>query len=67
MNNLISIGKLALTAGVSTRTIRYYEEVGILSPAVITDTSYRLYGSSEEKKLRIILLMKNCKIVSLLQ
>ncbi|GKV66129.1 MULTISPECIES: MerR family transcriptional regulator [Sporosarcina] len=38
---------------VSTRTIRYYEEIGLLSP-VRTEGNQRLYTSSELAKLKLI-------------
>lgn len=59
MSDYISIGKLAVLEGVSTRTIRYYEELGILLPAIITENKYRHYGLNERNKLRLILLLKN--------
>lgn len=37
----------------STRTIRYYEEIGLLSPAR-TETNQRLYSSGELAKLKLI-------------
>lgn len=38
---------------VSTRTIRYYEEIGLLSPAR-TETNQRLYSNGELAKLKLI-------------
>lgn len=36
-----NLGKLA---GISTRTLRYYDEIGILKPARINSSGYRIYG-----------------------
>ncbi|OAT82015.1 MerR family transcriptional regulator [Bacillus sp. MKU004] len=49
------LGKLA---GVSTRTLRYYDEIGILKPARINSSGYRIYGEKEIEKLQQILFYK---------
>ena len=50
-----TIQKLAQLAGVSTRTLRYYDEVGILKPARINSSGYRIYGEKEINQLQQIL------------
>src|ERR1022692_94115 len=40
--------------GLTTRSIRYYEELGLLSPAARSDGSYRLYDASDVERLRFI-------------
>ena len=42
-----TIQKLAQLAGISTRTLRYYDEIGILKPARINSSGYRIYGQEE--------------------
>lgn len=42
--DLLSIGELARQAGLSTRTIRYYEELGILPPPERTTGGTRRYS-----------------------
>jgi len=59
MDNLFSIGKLSKMTGVSTRSIRHYEEIGLLSCASVTDSNYRLYGEMELKRLQQILLLRS--------
>ena len=39
-----SIRQLADLAGISTRTLRYYDEVKLLSPSRISPTGYRIYS-----------------------
>lgn len=58
MEGLISIGQLASDMGISIRTIRYYEEVGIFKPAKTADSNYRYYGSAEIEKLGIIIFLR---------
>ncbi len=52
-----SIRKLAKLAGVSPRTLRYYEELGLLSPKRISN-GYRVYGQKEVDRLQQILFYR---------
>ena len=42
-----SINRLAKLAGISTRTLRYYDEIGLLKPKRISSNGYRVYGKKE--------------------
>lgn len=53
-----SINKLAKLAGVSTRTLRYYDEIGLLSPERISSNGYRVYGQKEVDLLQHILFYR---------
>lgn len=53
-----TIQKLANLAGVSTRTLRYYDEIGILKPARINSSGYRIYGQAEVNTLQQILFYR---------
>ena len=53
-----TVQKLSQIAGVSTRTLRYYDEIGILKPARINSSGYRIYGQSEVDKLQQILFYR---------
>ena len=53
-----TINKLAKLAGVSTRTLRYYDEIGLLKPARITQSGYRIYSDIEIDKLQQILFYR---------
>jgi DNA-binding transcriptional MerR regulator len=53
-----TIQKLAYLAGVSTRTLRYYDEIGILKPARINSSGYRIYGQEEVNRLQQILFYR---------
>lgn len=50
-----TVQKLAKLAGVTTRTLRYYDEIGILKPARINSSGYRIYGKEEVDRLQQIL------------
>ncbi len=45
-------------SGVSARTLRYYDEIGILKPARIASSGYRIYGQSELDTLQQILFYR---------
>ena len=53
-----TVKQLATTAGVSVRTIHYYDEIGLLKPAFVKENSYRGYGEAELLKLEQILFFK---------
>jgi DNA-binding transcriptional MerR regulator len=53
-----TVQKLGNLAGVSTRTLRYYDEIGILKPARINSSGYRIYGQEEVNTLQQILFYR---------
>jgi DNA-binding transcriptional MerR regulator len=53
-----TVQKLGSLAGVSTRTLRYYDEIGILKPARINSSGYRIYGQAEVDLLQQILFYR---------
>ncbi|MFN7252376.1 MAG: MerR family transcriptional regulator [Anaerobacillus sp.] len=53
-----TVKKLGMLAGVSTRTLRYYDEIGLLKPARTNSSGYRIYGQVEVDKLQQILFYK---------
>lgn len=52
------IGEVAEQVGLSLRTVRYYEEVGLLSAPARTDGGFRLYGAEHLDQLKLIKQMK---------
>jgi MerR family Zn(II)-responsive transcriptional regulator of zntA len=50
----LQIGELAKNADVSIRTVRYYEELGLLPPSGWTSGGMRLYGDADVARLRFI-------------
>jgi DNA-binding transcriptional MerR regulator len=58
MNMEYTVQKLGLLAGVSTRTLRYYDEISILKPARINSSGYRIYGQPEVDRLQQILFYR---------
>lgn len=56
---LLKIGDLAKRVGVTVRTVRYYEELGLFSPAQISPGGFRLYNENDLRKLNYIKRFKN--------
>ncbi|MCO1603242.1 MerR family transcriptional regulator [Desulfosporosinus nitroreducens] len=52
---LVSISNLAEEFLITPRTIRYYEEMGLLTPVHHEKMSQRLYGARERARLKLIL------------
>ena len=57
---MLTIGKLALSADVTTDTVRYYEKEGLLAPVRKTDAGYRLYDDTAIRRLRFIKQAQQC-------
>lgn len=53
-----TVQKLADMAGVSARTIRFYDEIGLLPPSRVSEAGYRLYGRREVDALQQILFFR---------
>jgi DNA-binding transcriptional MerR regulator len=59
MNNKYSIGEAAKITGVSTRTIRFYVEIGLLNCLTNADNNYRFFSENDLRRLEQILLFKS--------
>ena len=56
---LLSIGRLSKMANVSTDTLRYYDDIGLLAPAYISaETGYRYYSATQVETIAQILELK---------
>ena len=53
-----TVSKLAKLAGISVRTLHYYDEIGLLRPSLVKENKYRFYSESELIKLSQILFFK---------
>jgi MerR family transcriptional regulator, repressor of the yfmOP operon len=59
------IGELAERIGVTTRTIRYYEEIGLLAPSIRSKGEQRLYDESDVTRLQELLRLRDLLGLSL--
>lgn len=53
-----TIKQVANLSGVSTRTLRYYDEIGLFVPAYIAKNGYRMYDASQLEMLDKILCLR---------
>ena len=53
-----TVNGLARLAGVSVRTLHWYDEIGLLRPARVTEAGYRMYGPDEVDALQSILFYR---------
>jgi MerR family transcriptional regulator, repressor of the yfmOP operon len=51
---LLRIHEVGAALGLTTRTLRYYEELGLLKPAARSEGDYRLYDEDDLERLRFI-------------
>jgi MerR family transcriptional regulator, repressor of the yfmOP operon len=56
---LHAIGAIARRAGVTTRTLRYYQEMGLLQPSGVTRRGNRLYSDADVERLQRILELRD--------
>ena len=47
MEKLYSTGEFAKIAGVTIRTIRYYDKIGLLKPTKVLNNGYRRYCNND--------------------
>ncbi|WP_173915366.1 MerR family transcriptional regulator [Halobacillus sp. Marseille-Q1614] len=57
-----TVSQLAQMSGVSGRTLRYYDQIGLLKPARINSSGYRIYGQKEVDLLQQILFYRELEV-----
>lgn len=57
-----TIKQLADLSGISTRTLRHYDDLGLLKPSHYTEVGYRLYSEAEVDRLQQILFYKELDV-----
>lgn len=57
-NKKMTVHEVAKLAGITNRTLHYYDEIGLLSPSIVTATKYRIYTDEDLKRLQEILFFK---------
>jgi len=55
---LVQIGQVAERTGLSLRTIRFYEENGLVVPTTRTEGGFRLYSAEDVARLEVVKRMK---------
>lgn len=62
MNSLIKIRDISNELGVSVRTLRYYEEMGLITSIRENNTTERKFEEEEIRKLKQILVLRKMNI-----
>ncbi len=57
-----TVKEVAEITGVSIRTLRYYDEIGLLKPTELTEAGYRLYDNKALEKLQEIMFFKELEV-----
>ena len=74
-DSLAQIGEVAERLGLSLRTLRHWEEVGLVAPSARSDGGYRLYSKEDIERLALVMRMKPlglalsemCRLLALLE
>jgi len=59
---LQTISQVSKRFGISTRTLRYYEQIGLIEPAKKEDFAYRMYSQDAILRLRQIIVLRKLRI-----
>ena len=58
----MTIGEVSRLSGVTIRTLRHYDHIGLLRPAQVTEAGYRLYDEASLQRLHTILLFRELEL-----
>ena len=57
---MYTIGKFSKICNLPVKTLRYYDDIGLLKPSYIDpETNYRYYDYDKIEAIKIIMLLKN--------
>ncbi len=54
MEQVLTISEVALGVGLSAKTIRFYEESGVIKPLARRDNGYRRFSKRDVQRLRLV-------------
>ena len=57
-----TVKEVSKITGVSIRTLRYYDEIGLLKPTELTEAGYRLYDNKALEKLQEIMFFRELEV-----
>lgn len=57
---MLTIGKIAGLAGVTTDAVRFYEREGLIAPTAKSESGYRLYEATAVARLRFVQHAQHC-------
>ncbi len=59
---MFTVKQLSDLAGITPRTLHYYDEIGLLKPSVVGDNGYRYYGDDSLLRLQQIMLFREMEV-----
>lgn len=59
---LMTISKVSKSFGISTRTLRYYEQIGLIQSDKLDDYMYRVYSPETVTRLNQIIILRKLRI-----
>lgn len=59
---LLQIGEVAQRVGLSLRSVRYYEEIGLVEPSARTEGGFRLYSEEDVRRLLLVKRIKSLRV-----
>ena len=62
MNELAKIRDISVKYDISARTLRYYEDMGLITSTRSDDYAYRLYNEAAVQRLEQILILRKLNI-----
>ncbi|MGC5324217.1 MerR family transcriptional regulator [Brevibacillus sp. SYSU BS000544] len=62
MKTTWKVGELAKLTGLTIRTLRYYDQIGLFSPSGYSDSGHRLYNEEDLSRLHQILALKELNL-----
>ncbi len=48
----MAVHEVAKLTGITTRTLHYYDEIGLLKPSIVTEAKYRQYTDDDLSRLQ---------------
>jgi DNA-binding transcriptional MerR regulator len=58
----LRIGELARQLGTTTKTLRFYEQIGLIEPAKRNDAAYRLYDEQAAETARLVIGLRRLQL-----
>lgn len=57
-----TVKDVSVITGISVRTLRYYDEIGLLKPTKLTDAGYRMYDGKALERLQEIMFFRELEV-----
>lgn len=62
MRQFFKIGEISTIFHIPIETLRYYDHIGLLTPARVADNGYRLYSPDQFERISTILMLRNADV-----